>query len=252
MTSCTLKQTKRIPFTQVYNETVTDHRLTSNAFRVLVYMLGQADGWQFNCNDIRTKTNLGKEACAAAMKCLEQAGYLNRTKTQAGGGRFLWLYEVDPMPTMTGLPMHGQPATMTGLPMHGQPSPITILCNNNNKGRVDSSASNTNKAPADPPPSSDFLQDDEQAPQATVMRNQESSADLIVLERRISTRRDDLPLWDALISKYGLDDVREAIEAVRDDLSDPKHRVFPDRVADVMGRYYESQEREAERKQVLG
>lgn len=212
--TCSLRHKKRIPFTQVYDQTVTDQRLTANAFRVLCYMLGQPDWWQFNCTDIRKKVGLGKEALASAMKCLEKAAYLKRTKEQAANGKFNWTYEIDPTPTMDGSAGHGQPAkneeTIDGLPMHGSPRPIVRTKSNKNiyeSAQKTNPANNQDQALGE---SGDLFEDEQQPEQPLPEVNAMDLLARYSRKMRGGSREEVLGALDGWLADHGL----QAIESV--------------------------------------
>jgi hypothetical protein len=63
------------PFTQVDNSTVRDKRLSFKARGLLIYLLSQVDGWNFNIDDAANHSTDGKASIYSAMRELKEFGY---------------------------------------------------------------------------------------------------------------------------------------------------------------------------------
>lgn len=77
-------------WTCLANATLRDRRLSFRARGVLAFLLSQPEGYRITCNDLAEEAAEGRDATAAALHELVEAGYLVRKRVQAEGGRFSW------------------------------------------------------------------------------------------------------------------------------------------------------------------
>lgn len=74
------------PFTQILNSIITDTRISSNAFRLLSYLISKPNDWIINLTEAYATLGLGRDAGARAFKDLEAVGYLTRTQVRGEKG----------------------------------------------------------------------------------------------------------------------------------------------------------------------
>lgn len=74
------------PFTRVLNTTVRDKNLSFRARGLLVFMLGHPTNWKTSVGWIEEQATEGREAVRSALKELEVAGYLKRTRNRSECG----------------------------------------------------------------------------------------------------------------------------------------------------------------------
>jgi len=96
-------------FTMVPNKAVRDPELTSNAFRLLSYLLSHENGYELVYEQIMRQTDLGKYAIQKAISLLEEKGFLlvEQSRTDSGywsGHNYILL---DPYKENTGI--HREP-----------------------------------------------------------------------------------------------------------------------------------------------
>lgn len=80
-----IKQTD-YQFTMIPNQAVRDPEITSNAFRLLSYLLSHENGYELVYDQIMRQTDLGKYAIQKAILLLTQKGFLRveQSRTQEG------------------------------------------------------------------------------------------------------------------------------------------------------------------------
>lgn len=105
-----VRRTKTKGFTQVTNEILRNKHLSLKAKGLLVQLLSHEDGWQQSIAFCQRECTDGRESVASALRELEVAGYLTRTKRQAGRGRWTWEHIVVDSP-LTEKPSTEEPST---------------------------------------------------------------------------------------------------------------------------------------------
>lgn len=77
-------------FTIIGNAVLADDRISFRSKGVLVYLLGKPDNWQVSERHLATVGHEGVTAVRAALRELEEAGYIQRRRKQGPNGRFEW------------------------------------------------------------------------------------------------------------------------------------------------------------------
>ena len=74
-------------FTKISNRVITDHSLSSDSFRVFVYLSSLADmnDWKVNNRDFMNKTGLSETRLAKSWKQLIEKGYIERERHRNAG-----------------------------------------------------------------------------------------------------------------------------------------------------------------------
>ena len=89
---------KNKDYTIMSNAHLKDTRLSLKAKGLLSYMLSLPDDWKFSTRGLVSHCREGADAVRVALKELETAGYLRRTRIRSGNGSFTeekWeIYEV--------------------------------------------------------------------------------------------------------------------------------------------------------------
>jgi hypothetical protein len=86
------------PFAQIPNQAIRDPRLSSNAFRLLAYLMSHKDGYKLTYDQIERQTTLGRYAINEAIKILTALGWLQVERPKKDNGQFdakAW-YVMDP------------------------------------------------------------------------------------------------------------------------------------------------------------
>jgi len=73
-------------YTIVPNKAVRDPAMTSNAFRLLVYLLSHENGYQLYFEQIMRQTDLGKYAIQKALQLLRERGFLETRRARNDDG----------------------------------------------------------------------------------------------------------------------------------------------------------------------
>lgn len=71
-------------FAQIPNNILWDSQLSLQAKGLWAYIKSKPPNWDFSCARIAQETKEGRKSILKAMKELEQAGYLHRTKLPSG------------------------------------------------------------------------------------------------------------------------------------------------------------------------
>jgi len=82
-----IKQTD-YQFTMIPNQAVRDPEITSNAFRLLSYLLSHENGYELVYDQIMRQTDLGKYAIQKAMTLLIQKGFLRLERQRRKDGSY--------------------------------------------------------------------------------------------------------------------------------------------------------------------
>lgn len=88
-------------FTTINNIALEDDRISFRAKGVLVYLLSKPDDWRVSERQLAAVGHEGVTAIRGALKELENAGYIERRRVRAGGGRFEWESFVFDLPRKT-------------------------------------------------------------------------------------------------------------------------------------------------------
>lgn len=143
----TIRVTKRTRYAVVAQETVNDTTLSFRARGVLFWLLEKPDDWRCDSTTISRSGTEGREAVRAALRELEDAGYLRRTKTHGEGGHWKTVVEVYERPTSAQEPGAGQPGVGSpGVGFLGAKGPSTKT-----QPLDQSSSSSTGSHKSDPP-----------------------------------------------------------------------------------------------------
>jgi uncharacterized phage protein (TIGR02220 family) len=103
------RQKRKDNFTVVNNDILKNPNLSWAAKGMLVYLLHLPDGWQINVADLWNRSKNGRDATAAIIKELIQAGYVTRTKVKGEKNLFKgYDYTVSDEPTVNGFPVYGK------------------------------------------------------------------------------------------------------------------------------------------------
>lgn len=91
---------------------INDATLSFRARGVLAYMLEKPDGWRFSSERMAAQGKEGRDAIRAAMKELEDAGYILRRRVPTEDGQFTWEQWITDEPgCWKSAPMDGKPVT---------------------------------------------------------------------------------------------------------------------------------------------
>lgn len=140
-------------FTQVYNAFARDTRITGTAKAVFLVISTHRDGYGISVESLCTQMKEGPSAIKAALRCLEQYGYLVRTRTRDPKTNRLSgsVYEITDMPD--GLDIHvGKP--------YATPEPQPSATDDTDAGRSSRSGPPAENPPEDIPPVDDPPEDD--------------------------------------------------------------------------------------------
>jgi hypothetical protein len=88
-TKSTLKHHRKNYFVVVDKEMINDTRLSWKAKGLMLYLLGQSDGWQFYESEITTHSKDGRDSTSNGLNELEEYGYLRRTPIRNEKGQFI-------------------------------------------------------------------------------------------------------------------------------------------------------------------
>lgn len=112
----TIRVAKRRRFTSVDRDTLNDKTISFKARGVLVWLLDKPDDWTTSQERIEREGIEGREAIASAIKELETAGYIRRTRSRDGHGQWHveWtVYERPGTASRIPLAVAGNPSTET-------------------------------------------------------------------------------------------------------------------------------------------
>lgn len=132
-------------FTVLDNASIEDIRLSFRALGVLTYLLSRPDGWQTDSTRLAATRKEGRDATRTALRELEAAGYLSRSRVQdPATGRWTTTAQVVDNPGSLpgdGFPGVGHPAV--GLPGGTRNHPQKVR-----KERIKSGTSSGRSAPS--------------------------------------------------------------------------------------------------------
>lgn len=119
-----IKQTDH-QYTMVPNQAVRDPEITSNAFRLLAYLLSHENGYELVYSQIIRQTDLGKYAIQKGIQLLTEKGLLRVEETRRQDGSFggYNYYLLDPY-KYTGANEPGSGQSVTDSFHHGTTSPL--------------------------------------------------------------------------------------------------------------------------------
>lgn len=96
-------------YTQISNAMLKDQRISSRAKGILALMLSFPPGWKTSSERLTAMVPEGRDAVRAALRELEQFGYLQRIKTRTAQGT--WEHDQMVSDTPTTPPGPENPAT---------------------------------------------------------------------------------------------------------------------------------------------
>ena len=120
-----IKMIRRGGYTVLPNQVLRDETLTLQAKGLFCMMASFPENWDFTVKGLATVAGCGREKISAALKNLEDAGYLLREQGHSETGQFaanlfvLYDEKIAPLP---GFPSTGKPST--GKPLPGNPTQI--------------------------------------------------------------------------------------------------------------------------------
>ena len=120
-----IKMIRRGGYTVLPNQILRDETLTLQAKGLFCMMASLPENWDFTVKGLATVAGCGREKISAALKNLEDAGYLLREQGHSETGQFaanlfvLYDEKIAPLP---GFPSTGKPST--GKPLPGNPTQI--------------------------------------------------------------------------------------------------------------------------------
>lgn len=83
----------RRSFTIVANHVICDERLSFKATGLLIYILSKPDNWRTNTQQLAVAKRDGADSVRSALRELEDAGYVHRSRYQDKQGR--WAYKIE-------------------------------------------------------------------------------------------------------------------------------------------------------------
>lgn len=113
----------RRDYTVVSNKVLRDAKLSFKATGLLAFLLSLPEEWQPRSNHLASIKTDGRDSVRSALRELEEAGYLARSRRLAPNGTFDWLIEVHETPQTS----DGKPADGNGRETHqpGTGYPVT-------------------------------------------------------------------------------------------------------------------------------
>lgn len=70
------------------NDFARDPSISSRACKVYIYLISHQEGWQVTVRTVAKATGMGKNTVAAALRDLEEAGFIDRRQIKDAGGQF--------------------------------------------------------------------------------------------------------------------------------------------------------------------
>lgn len=114
-----IRSPRTTPFTALPNGSLRDGRLTFKARGLLAYLLSMPDGWQTNSERLAKVGPDGRDAIRAALRELEDAGYIIRRRHRTEHGTFTTTVVVHDEPVGEPVEKHGT----TDKPTPDKPTP---------------------------------------------------------------------------------------------------------------------------------
>jgi DNA-binding MarR family transcriptional regulator len=126
-----IRAAKNRNYTVINNTVLNDDRLSLKARGLAAYLLTKPDDWRINRDLLASQFPDGVWAVRGALKELERAGYLSRTRHQ-NNGRFTWeitLHEIPILPVVENQPVDETPVVekqpIEKQPIENQPSIVS-------------------------------------------------------------------------------------------------------------------------------
>lgn len=94
----TIRVAKNQNYSVINNTVLNDSRLSWKAKGLAAYLLSKPDDWSIVREDLAKRSTDGVDAVRTALKELEDAGYLVRTRRQNGRGKFEWEHVLHEIP----------------------------------------------------------------------------------------------------------------------------------------------------------
>jgi len=153
-----IRSKRKTNFTVMSNVGLRDERLSFKARGMLAYMLSMPDNWKVSDRHLATVGPDGRHLVQAALKELEECGYLVREQRHMKNGTFVWdsvIYDEPQVEsTMARKPNHGE-STMARLSSHGKPNhgsvESTMARKPNHIVSTSTEVTNTKEGEAPPP-----------------------------------------------------------------------------------------------------
>ena len=120
-----IKMVRKGGYTVLPNQILRDDSLTLQAKGLFCMMASFPEGWDFTIKGLATVAGCGREKISAALRNLEDSGYLLREQGHSETGQFsanLFVLYDDKIEPLTGFPATGKPAT--GKPLTENPTQI--------------------------------------------------------------------------------------------------------------------------------
>lgn len=120
-----IKMTRRGGYTVLPNQILRDETLTLQAKGLFCMMASFPENWDFTVKGLATVAGCGREKISAALKNLEDAGYLLREQGHCETGQFaanLFILYDEKIAPLPGFPSTGKPST--GKPLTENPAQI--------------------------------------------------------------------------------------------------------------------------------
>ena len=131
-----IKMIRHGGYTVLPNQILRDEALTLQAKGLFCMMASFPENWDFTVKGLATVAGCGREKISAALKNLEDAGYLLREQCHSENGKFsanvfvLYDEKISPLP---GFPSTGKPST--GKPLPGNPTQLNKEGNKERKNK---------------------------------------------------------------------------------------------------------------------
>lgn len=174
----TIRVVRRRRTTTVPHELVTDWRLSLKSKGLMLVLLSRPANWRFKVSGLATFCHCGRDAIRTSLMEMEEAGYLERKRTRAEGGKFasneyivydVSQHDADGLPepedqAATGFlpaePLSGFPAMdkpTTDKPALENPSPDPSISTSNNNTPLNPPKGGTKRSRKKEEPEPDWL-----------------------------------------------------------------------------------------------
>ena len=120
-----IKMVRKGGYTVLPNQILRDDSLTLQAKGLFCMMASFPEGWDFTIKGLATVAGCGRDKISAALRNLEDSGYLLREQGHSETGQFsanLFVLYDEKIAPLTGFPATGKPST--GKPLPGNPTQI--------------------------------------------------------------------------------------------------------------------------------